>query len=138
MEALQQDTDSLRRMSPEQKLTVMRTLIRQAWELKAAAIRARLDVGPAGEWLLDNFHVVQEHIREVRRAAARLLSRAARAGPGPLAGYPRVYELAITLISHTEGGRRSRTSSSSSPRSRSRAALDRRALGAAGHAAARR
>jgi hypothetical protein len=42
MEALQQDTDILRRMSPEQKLTVMRTLIRQAWELKAAAIRARL------------------------------------------------------------------------------------------------
>jgi hypothetical protein len=28
MEALQQDTDSLRRMSPEQNLIVMRTLIR--------------------------------------------------------------------------------------------------------------
>lgn len=42
MEALQQDTDSLRRMSPEQKLTVMHTLIRQAWELKAAAVRAGL------------------------------------------------------------------------------------------------
>ncbi len=41
MEALQQDTDSLRRMSPEQKLTVMHSLIRQAWALKAAAIRAR-------------------------------------------------------------------------------------------------
>jgi hypothetical protein len=41
MEALQQETDSLRRMSPEQKLTVMHGLIRQAWELKAAAVRAR-------------------------------------------------------------------------------------------------
>lgn len=41
MEAIQQDTDILRRMSPEQKLTVMHTLIRQAWELKAAAIRVR-------------------------------------------------------------------------------------------------
>jgi hypothetical protein len=41
MEALQQETDTLRRMSPEQKLTVMRGLIRQAWELKAAVIRAR-------------------------------------------------------------------------------------------------
>jgi hypothetical protein len=41
MEALQQETDSLRRMSPEQKLTVMRALTRQAWELKAAAVRAR-------------------------------------------------------------------------------------------------
>ena len=41
MEALRQETDSLRRMSPEQKLAVMHALIRQAWELKAAVIRAR-------------------------------------------------------------------------------------------------
>src|SRR4051812_6889760 len=26
------------------------------------------DVGPAGEWLLDNFHVIQEHIGEVRES----------------------------------------------------------------------
>ncbi len=63
-----------------------------------------LDVGPAGDWLLDNFHVVREHIREVReglpkgyyRELPELLN-------GQLAGYPRVYGLAITLISHTEG-----------------------------------
>jgi hypothetical protein len=41
MDALHQDTEILRRMSAEQKLAVMHTLIRQAWELKAAAIRAR-------------------------------------------------------------------------------------------------
>lgn len=35
------ETDSLRRMSPEQKLAVMHALIRQAWELKAAVVRAR-------------------------------------------------------------------------------------------------
>ena len=39
------------------------------------------DVGPAGEWLLDNYHVVQEHIGEVRESLPRrLLPRAARAG----------------------------------------------------------
>ena len=63
-----------------------------------------LDVGPAGEWLLDNYHVVQEHIGEVRESLPggyyRELPELAH---GPLAGYPRVYELAITLISHTEG-----------------------------------
>ena len=41
MDSLQQDTDVVRRMRPEQKLAVMHTLIRQAWELKAAVIRAR-------------------------------------------------------------------------------------------------
>jgi len=71
---------------------------------RLAAVGEEVDVGPAGEWLLDNFHVVREHIREVReglpkgyyRELPELLN-------GPLAGYPRVYELAITLISHTEG-----------------------------------
>ncbi|MGH7637017.1 MAG: glucoamylase family protein, partial [Gemmatimonadaceae bacterium] len=62
------------------------------------------DVGPAGEWFLDNYFVIQEHIREVR---ASLPSGYYRELPelavGALAGYPRVYELAITLISHTEG-----------------------------------
>ncbi|MDQ6633338.1 MAG: DUF3131 domain-containing protein, partial [Gemmatimonadota bacterium] len=62
------------------------------------------DVGPAGEWLLDNFHVVQEHIREVHESLPKGYYRELPVlAEGPLAGYPRVYELAITLISHTEG-----------------------------------
>ena len=62
------------------------------------------DVGPAGEWLLDNYHVVQEHIGEVRESLPRGYYRELpELVAGPLAGYPRVYELAITLISHSEG-----------------------------------
>ncbi len=63
-----------------------------------------VDVGPAGEWLLDNFHVVQEQIREVRESLPRGYYRELpELAGGALPGYPRVYELAITLISHTEG-----------------------------------
>ena len=37
----------------------------QSFRKRLAAGSARgIDVGPAGEWLLDNFHVVQEHIQE--------------------------------------------------------------------------
>ena len=62
------------------------------------------DIGPAGDWLLDNFHVVQEHIGEVRDSLPRGYYRELpELTSGPLAGYPRVYELAITLISHSEG-----------------------------------
>jgi cyclic beta-1,2-glucan synthetase len=62
------------------------------------------DVGPAGEWLLDNFHVIQEHIGEVRESLPGGYYRELpELKGGPLSGYPRVYELAITLISHTEG-----------------------------------
>src|SRR5690606_16631770 len=69
---------------------------------KAAALGT--DVGPAGDWLLDNFHVVQEHVREVRESLPRdFYGELPELAGGPLAGYPRVYELATTLISHSEG-----------------------------------
>jgi cyclic beta-1,2-glucan glucanotransferase len=70
----------------------------------ARAADREVNVGPAGEWLLDNLHVVQEHIREVRDSLPRGFYRELpELGGGALAGYPRVYEIAITLISHTEG-----------------------------------
>lgn len=62
-----------------------------------------VDVGPAGVWLLDNYHVVQEHILEVRATLPRGYYRELpQLIQGPLAGYPRVYDIAIALISHTE------------------------------------
>src|SRR5215217_5567370 len=68
-----------------------------------SAAGAGTDVGPAGDWLLDNYHVVEEHIREVRESLPRsYYGELPELANGPLAGYPRVYEVAITLISHTE------------------------------------
>ena len=62
------------------------------------------EVGPAGDWFLDNYHVVQEHIREVRASLPGSYYRELpELAAGPLAGYPRAYEIATTLISHTEG-----------------------------------
>lgn len=65
---------------------------------------ASADLGTAGEWLLDNFHLLEEHIREVRQTLPRGYYRELpELATGLLGGYPRVYELAISLISHTEG-----------------------------------
>jgi cyclic beta-1,2-glucan synthetase len=69
----------------------------------AAAAEAGGDVGPAGDWLLDNFHVVREQIQEVRESLpAGYYRELPELTGGLLSGYPRVYELAITLISHSE------------------------------------
>lgn len=81
-----------------------RRILRDARDRLSAAGAAELDIGPAGEWLLDNYYVVEEHIREVKESLPRGYYRELPAlASGPLAGYPRVYELATTLISHTEG-----------------------------------
>ena len=69
----------------------------------AAGVARNVDVGPAGEWLLDNYHVVQQQIREVHETLPRGYYRELpELASGRLTGYPRVYELAIALISHSE------------------------------------
>ncbi|HET6681773.1 MAG TPA: glucoamylase family protein [Gemmatimonadaceae bacterium] len=71
--------------------------------LSRAAVEGA-EPGPAGDWLLDNYHVVQDHMQEVRSNLPREYYRELpELASGPLTGYPRVYELATTLISHTEG-----------------------------------
>jgi cyclic beta-1,2-glucan synthetase len=86
------------------RLTSTRRVLQDARDRLAQVTAAQGDVGPAGEWLLDNFHVVREHIREVHQSLPRgYYKELPVLADGPLAGYPRVYEVAITLISHTEG-----------------------------------
>src|SRR5689334_5250538 len=78
-------------------------ILQEAHARLAAAAANEVDVGPAGDWLLDNFHVVREHIVEVHASLPRgFYHELPELESGALAGYPRVYELAITLISHTE------------------------------------
>ncbi|HST63541.1 MAG TPA: glucoamylase family protein [Longimicrobium sp.] len=85
------------------RLTQTRALLDDVYARLGAGADRDVDVGPAGEWLLDNAHVVREHIREVRATLPPGYYRELpELADGPLAGYPRVYELAITLISHTE------------------------------------
>ncbi|OYT87445.1 MAG: carbohydrate-binding protein [Burkholderiales bacterium PBB6] len=60
-------------------------------------------VSPAGEWLLDNIHLVVAQTREVHDGLPR---RNFRGLPvlkeGPLAGLPRVYAIAWAYVSHAD------------------------------------
>ncbi|HEV2179156.1 MAG TPA: hypothetical protein VGR59_02495, partial [Gemmatimonadaceae bacterium] len=86
------------------RLNATRRILNDARARLAADAARNHDVGPAGDWLLDNFFVVHEHIQEVHESLPRGYYRELpELAGGPLAGYPRVYELATTLIAHTEG-----------------------------------
>ena len=78
-------------------------------------------------------------MREVRESLPRgYYGELPELATGHLAGYPRVYEIATTLISHTEGAHRPGERRAGDLRvPGGRAALDRRAVGGAGDAAAR-
>src|SRR6187551_3154751 len=61
-------------------------------------------ITPAAEWFIDNYHIIEEQIRTARRhlprAYNRELPRLANAFAG---GMPRVYDIVLELISHSEG-----------------------------------
>ncbi|HXT17475.1 MAG TPA: glucoamylase family protein [Gemmatimonadaceae bacterium] len=71
----------------------------------AAASASGADVGPAGAWLLDNFFVVMEQLPEIRSMlpAGYYRELPKLAGGGPRAGYPRIYDIIVELITHTDG-----------------------------------
>ena len=48
------------------RLAETRRILLTAQERLIAAGSDGIDAGPAGDWLLDNYHVVQEHLQEVR------------------------------------------------------------------------
>ncbi len=68
------------------------------------AVRSKLRIAPAGEWLLDNFYLIEEQIRTARRHLPRGYSRGLpRLAQGPSRGLPRAYDIALEAISHGDG-----------------------------------
>ncbi|HJV95085.1 MAG TPA: cyclic beta 1-2 glucan synthetase, partial [Albitalea sp.] len=61
-------------------------------------------VTPAGEWLLDNFYLIEEEIRTAKLHLPPGYSRELpRLRSGASAGLPRVYDLALQTVSHGDG-----------------------------------
>lgn len=68
-----------------------------------AAVRARQSTPPASEWLLDNYYVVEQHLVQARQDLSNeFYFELPKLAKNPLAGYPRVYSIAIELIGHTD------------------------------------
>ena len=80
-------------------------IIRRSYEDIVGAIRRGRPVSPAAEWLLDNYYLIEEQIDHIRSRFPPGYSRALpRLRSGDMQGFPRVYDLALELVSHTDGG----------------------------------
>ncbi len=59
---------------------------------------------PAAEWLLDNFYIIEEQVKIIKRSLARgRCSRLPVLAKGYLKGYPRVYAIALEIVAHSNG-----------------------------------
>src|SRR6266850_1350033 len=69
----------------------------------AETVLANHEITPAAEWILDNFHVVDEQLRGIRdHLPGSYYRRLPKIAAGHLAGYPRVYGLAWAYVAHTD------------------------------------
>jgi cellobiose phosphorylase len=61
-------------------------------------------ITPAGEWLLDNFYLIEDQIHTAKRHLPKRYSRGLpKLAHGPTAGFPRVYDIALETIAHGDG-----------------------------------
>ena len=79
------------------------TVLLSAYGSIVKAIDDGRQITPAGEWLIDNFHLVETQIRQIStdlppgyyRQLPKLVT-------GPFAGYPRVFGMAWAFVAHTD------------------------------------
>lgn len=89
--------DLFRRFNENQKV------IEAAYFELSEAAQEKEPLTPGVEWLLDNYHVIQQNAREVKKDLPptyyRKLPKLKR---GDFRGYPRVLHLALEFIAHTD------------------------------------
>jgi cyclic beta-1,2-glucan synthetase len=86
------------------RLKANELVLMDAYQVVSGEVAKSRPISPAGEWLLDNFYLIEEQIRTTRRHLPKQYSRGLpRLCNGPTAGYPRVYDIALELISHVDG-----------------------------------
>jgi cyclic beta-1,2-glucan synthetase len=74
-----------------------------AYRSLGLAISNERTISPAAEWLVDNFHIVEEQLREIREDLPRsYYYELPKLTEGDLAGYPRIYAIALALVAHTD------------------------------------
>jgi cyclic beta-1,2-glucan synthetase len=87
----------------ERRLRDNERALRKAYVATMAGTRDARSITPAADWLVDNFHVLQEQVRAIRidlppgfhKQLPRLID-------GPFHGYPRVFGLAWAFVAHTD------------------------------------
>ncbi|NMG74014.1 GH36-type glycosyl hydrolase domain-containing protein [Aromatoleum diolicum] len=76
-------------------------------KLLTVAVTENRRITPAGDWLLDNFYLIEEQIRTAKRhlpkGYSRELPRLEIGSAGPSAGPPRVYDIALETVAHGDG-----------------------------------
>jgi cyclic beta-1,2-glucan synthetase len=75
----------------------------QSYLFLSEALRHKQAMSPAAEWFVDNFHIIEDQLREIERDLPKnYYDELPKLLAGALTGYPRVYAIAMAMIAHTD------------------------------------
>lgn len=78
--------------------------ITDVYNLLNKHVKLKINIHPAGEWLLDNYYIIEEKVKEIQR---ELTLKKYCAFPGIDGGYEdgfaRIYVVATIIVAYTEG-----------------------------------
>ncbi|HWU42436.1 MAG TPA: hypothetical protein VN132_03325, partial [Bdellovibrio sp.] len=75
----------------------------QAYQVLTGALSEKETISPAAEWLVDNFHIIEDQLREIRNDLPKsYYEELPKLSQGSLQDFPRVYALALALVAHTD------------------------------------
>ena len=78
-------------------------ILLETYRVLAGAIKDEYSITPAAEWLVDNFHVIDEQLREIHDDLPPDFYRELpKLAEGHLAGYPRALGVAWAYVAHTD------------------------------------
>lgn len=83
------------------RLSENETVLHCVFNLLSSAIKSENRITPAAEWLLDNYYLIDEQIQTAKRHLPPHYSKELpKLADSQYGGKPRVYELAIEIVSH--------------------------------------
>ncbi|HTB51809.1 MAG TPA: glucoamylase family protein [Ferruginibacter sp.] len=86
------------------RLAENETILLEVHARLTEAVKENTRIVPAGEWLLDNFYLIEEQIYTGKKHLPKGYSKGLpRLSKGESIGLPRVYDIAVEIISHSDG-----------------------------------
>ena len=93
----------IRRPPLSARLSDNESVLLTAYRSIARAVGEERAITPAAEWLLDNYHLVEAQIREIREdLPPGFYRQLPKLASGPFMGYPRVFGIAWAFVAHTD------------------------------------
>lgn len=94
---------NLRRSPMANRLKELDTLLHKAYQYFAEVSGEDPSLTQAAEWLLDNFYIAQQALRQIREdMPAGFYRQLPKLTTSPFEGYPRIYSLAREVIGYSE------------------------------------